>query len=102
MVYDYIIVGAGLGGLASALNLVFNNKKVLVLEKNSLPGGLVSTFKKGRFEFDTTLFDLYDYGDKEHIGELQKLFEKFNINVSTTMIPFNTRVKSLSSNLEHY
>lgn len=96
MVYDYIIVGAGLGGLSSALNLVFNNKKVLVLEKNSLPGGLVSTFKKGRFEFDTTLYDLYDYGDKEHIGELQKLFEKFDIKINTTMIPFNVRVKALN------
>ena len=45
MKYDYIIVGAGIGGLSAGLNLAFNNKKVLVLEKNSLPGGLVTTFK---------------------------------------------------------
>ena len=54
MNYDYIIVGAGIGGLSAGLNLVSNNKKVLILEKNSLPGGYVTTFKRGRFEFDVS------------------------------------------------
>lgn len=97
MVYDYIVVGAGLGGLASALNLVLNNKKVLVLEKNSLPGGLVSTFKKGRFEFDTTLYDLYNYGDKDKVGELQEIFKKLEIDVDTKTVPFNSRVKIVNA-----
>ena len=59
MIYDYIIVGAGIGGLSAGLNLIANNKKVLILEKNSLPGGLASTFKKGRFEFYTTICYLF-------------------------------------------
>ena len=54
MIYDYIVIGTGLGGLGAGLNLAAHNKKVLMLEKNSLPGGLVGTFKKGRFEFDTS------------------------------------------------
>ena len=29
MIYDYIIVGAGIGGLSAGLNLIANNKKVL-------------------------------------------------------------------------
>lgn len=33
MIYDYIIVGAGIGGLSAGLNLIANNKKVLILEK---------------------------------------------------------------------
>jgi len=96
MVYDYIIVGAGLGGLSSALNLVFNNKKVLVLEKNNLPGGLVSTFKKGRFEFDSTLFHLFNYGNENHIGELKQLFEKYDLDIDTTIVPFNALIKILN------
>jgi len=97
MVYDYIIVGAGLGGLSSALNLVFNNKKVLVLEKNNLPGGLVSTFKKGRFEFDSTLFHLFNYGNENHIGELKQLFEKYDLDIDTTIVPFNALIKILNT-----
>jgi len=93
MIYDYIIIGAGLGGLASALNLVSNNKKVLLLEKNNLPGGLASTIKKGRFEFDISLFDLYNYGNDNHIGDLKKVFDKLEINIDTKIVPFNALIK---------
>lgn len=96
MIYDYIVIGAGIGGLSAGLNLAANNKKVLLLEKNSLPGGLATTFKRGRFEFDTALYDLYNYGDENHQGTIQKLFKKFGLHVETAVIPFNTRIKSLS------
>lgn len=36
--YDVIIVGAGPSGLSAAKILAQNNKKVLVLEKNSIIG----------------------------------------------------------------
>ena len=93
MIYDYLIIGAGLGGLSAGLNLTSKNKKVIILEKNSLPGGMVSTFKRGRFEFDTSLYDIYDYGDKENEGDFQKLLKKFDIAVDTTLIPFNVLIK---------
>lgn len=83
MIYDYIIVGAGLGGLSAGLNLALHDKKVLILEKNSLPGGLVTTFKRGRFEFDTSLYELYAYGDMEHEGCIQKLLTKYGLDVIT-------------------
>ena len=97
MIYDYIIVGAGLGGLTAGLNLAMNDKKVLILEKNSLPGGLVTTFKRGRFEFDTSLYELYDYGNEDKIGSVQKIFEKFGLDIETTLIPFNVRIKALDN-----
>ena len=46
MIYDYIVIGTGLGGLGAGLNLAAHNKKVLMLEKNSLPGGLVGTLDR--------------------------------------------------------
>ena len=100
MNYDYIIIGAGIGGLSAGLNLAYNNKKVLVLEKNSLPGGLVTTFKRGRFEFDASLYDLMDYGDEEHVGSLQRLFKKYNLEIETIPILFNTRIKSIDNKFE--
>ncbi|MCM1053003.1 MAG: FAD-dependent oxidoreductase [Ruminococcus sp.] len=95
MIYDYIVIGAGIGGLSAGLNLAVNNRKVLLLEKNSLPGGLVTTFKRGRFEFDVSLYDLYNYGDENHVGVIQRLFKKFGLNIEPQVIPFNTRIKAL-------
>ena len=100
MNYDYIIVGAGIGGLSAGLNLAFNKKKVLILEKNSLPGGIVTTIKKGRFEFDTSLYDLLDYGSEEHIGSLQRIFKKFGLDIDTISIPYNIRIKSLDEKFD--
>ena len=100
MNYDYIIIGAGIGGLSAGLNLAFNNKKVLILEKNSLPGGLVSTFKRGRFEFDTSLYDLMDYGSEEHVGSLQRLFKKYDLEIETLPIPYNIKIKSIDDKFE--
>ena len=100
MKYDYIIVGAGIGGLSAGLNLAFNNKKVLILEKNSLPGGYVTTFKRGRFEFDASLYDLFDYGNEEHIGSLQRLFHKFDLQIETLPIPYNIKIKSIDDKIE--
>lgn len=100
MKYDYIIIGAGIGGLSAGLNLAFNDKKVLILEKNSLPGGLVTTFKRGRFEFDASLYDLMDYGSLEHVGSLQRLFKKYDIEIEALPIPYNIRIKSIDDKFE--
>ena len=42
--YDAIIIGSGIGGLSCAASLAMCGYKVLVLEKNSSPGGSMSTF----------------------------------------------------------
>lgn len=42
MDYDFIIIGAGMGGLSAGNFLARYGKKVLVLEKHSIPGGLVT------------------------------------------------------------
>lgn len=97
MIYDYIVIGAGLGGLGAGLNLSVNGKKVLMLEKNSYPGGRTTTFKRGRFEFDTTLYDFYNFGNAEHQGEINRLFKRFGLNVETTVIPFNTKILALDT-----
>ena len=55
MVYDCIIIGAGMGGLISALKLAASGKKVLVLERQPVPGGVATSFKRKGFVFESSL-----------------------------------------------
>ena len=77
--YDCIIIGAGNAGLITALELAKHNKSVLVLEKRNTPGGMSTSFKRGRFEFDTQIHPLDSYGTKEHPGEIFTLFNNLGI-----------------------
>jgi phytoene desaturase len=49
---NIIIVGAGIGGLATALRLVKKGYKVTIIEKNNQPGGRLNQLKKDGFTFD--------------------------------------------------
>ena len=54
--YDAIVIGAGIGGLASAAAFARQGFKVLVLEKHNKPGGYATVFKRpGGFTFDASL-----------------------------------------------
>ncbi|MBN1523062.1 MAG: phytoene desaturase [Spirochaetales bacterium] len=53
MARKIIIIGAGLAGLAGAALLAKKGYKVVVLEKNSIPGGVAGRFEKSGFLFDT-------------------------------------------------
>lgn len=98
MIYDCLIIGSGLGGLSAGLHLAKNNKKVLILEKNSLPGGVVTTFKKGRFEFNMGLNDLYDFGSIEKPGKVREILKDYNIDIEADVVPFNALIKEDATN----
>ena len=80
-----IIIGAGIGGLASAVRLAVKGYDVEVFEANSYPGGKLSQFKKNGFRFDAgpslftmpelvnELFTLAGKNPKEH-------FKYFRLN----------------------
>jgi len=48
-----LVVGAGLGGLATALRLAKEGYEVQIIEKNSQAGGRLNQLKKDGFTFDT-------------------------------------------------
>ncbi len=51
--WDAIVIGSGIGGLASAALLARHGKKrVLVLERHYVPGGFTHTFRRGAYEWD--------------------------------------------------
>ena len=61
--YDAIIIGSGMGSLATAAVLSKENKKVLVLERHYTAGGFTHIFKRKGFEWDVGI---------HYIGEVQK------------------------------
>lgn len=50
--YDAIVIGAGMGGLAAALLLSHAGKKTVLLEKNAISGGRLSSYQKDGFTLD--------------------------------------------------
>ena len=61
--YDIVVIGTGMGSLTTACLLASEGKKVLVLERNYLPGGCVSSYYRKGFIFEagaTTLVGLDD------------------------------------------
>jgi phytoene dehydrogenase-like protein len=60
--YDTIIVGGGIAGLTSAAYLSRAGQKVLLIEKNMECGGLVNSFIRDGFQFDSGVRALEDAG----------------------------------------
>lgn len=62
--YDSVIVGAGLSGLAAGIRLVQYGKKVLLLEKHHVVGGLNSFYYRFGRRFDVGLHAITNFVKK--------------------------------------
>lgn len=76
MMYDVVIMGSGLGGLACANMLAREGMKVCVLEKNRQYGGNLQIFSRGKTVFDTGVHYLGGLGEGEN---LYRIFRYFGI-----------------------
>ena len=59
--YDTIIIGAGMSGLAAGIRLAHYDQKVLILEKHWTIGGLNSFYRAGGRNFDVGLHAVTNY-----------------------------------------
>ncbi|MHA2431595.1 MAG: FAD-dependent oxidoreductase, partial [Promethearchaeota archaeon] len=55
LVYDVIIIGAGIGGLLAGNILQKKGYNVLIFERNNYPGGYCTSFRRKNFNFDANL-----------------------------------------------
>ncbi|KIG19201.1 Carotenoid cis-trans isomerase [Enhygromyxa salina] len=69
--WDAIVIGSGLGGLASAALLSNMGKRVLVLERHYVIGGFTHTFKRKGYEWDVGVHYVGEvHRDRSVLGQL--------------------------------
>jgi all-trans-retinol 13,14-reductase len=61
--WDAIVIGSGIGGLAAAAGLGKRGWRVLMLEQHSTPGGLTQTFRRQDWSFATGVHYVGGVGD---------------------------------------
>ncbi len=85
MVYDAIVVGAGISGLLSALALSKNGKKCLIVEKSEHIGGLARSYDVDGFKVDIGPHAITALKD----GPLVTLMDKY-FDIVPQFIPHGT------------
>ena len=100
MKYDAIVIGAGMSGLAAGIRLAMLDKKVVILEKHSIPGGLNSYYQrripstKELFKFDVGLHALTNFAKKGERGKpFTKLLKQLRIPYSDFKLKEQTTSK---------
>jgi len=68
-IFDYVILGAGLGGLSAAACLTRQGYRVAVLEQHYLPGGCCHTFDYGDYRFCADVHYIYQCGPNQTVSQ---------------------------------
>jgi len=80
MVWDVIVIGAGMSGLGAGLRLALAGKKVLLLEQHNVIGGLNSFYLKEGIKYDVGLHALTNFVQSNKKGHpLIKLCRQLRI-----------------------
>ncbi|MEM1252708.1 MAG: NAD(P)/FAD-dependent oxidoreductase [Cyanobacteria bacterium P01_H01_bin.21] len=74
--FDYIVLGAGLGGLSAAACLTRQGHNVAVLEKHYLPGGCCHTFDYGDYRFCADVHYISQCAPDQAIGQFLSYIER--------------------------
>jgi phytoene desaturase len=107
-----LIVGAGIGGLATAVRLLSQGYEVTIFEKEAMIGGKIQPLKTGTFNFDLTASilmtpmvyqELFSFANRDYRNYLE--FIKINPNYRAhyedgTLMDFSSNLADLTKALE--
>ncbi len=80
MVYDTVVIGAGLSGLAAGMRLAQFERRVVVLERHEVWGGLNSFYTRGGRRFDVGLHALTNWAPPgAHGAPLSRLLRQLRL-----------------------
>ncbi len=78
--YDVVIIGAGMSGLAAGIRLAMFDKSVCILERHYAVGGLNSYYRLEGRNFDVGLHALTNFAPKsQKTGPLPRLLRQLRI-----------------------
>lgn len=78
--YDTIIIGAGMSGLAAGIRLAHYERKVCILERHTTIGGLNSFYRIGGRNYDVGLHAVTNYAPKgSRRGPLARLLRQLRL-----------------------
>lgn len=81
--YDVAVIGAGVGGLAAALKLSASGMKVVLLEKQPVPGGFATSFTRKGFTFESSIHCVDSLSEN---GEIREFLEEYGVGSSSDFI----------------
>jgi phytoene dehydrogenase-like protein len=89
--YPVVVIGSGLGGLASAAYLSRAGFPVTVIEQHDVPGGYATAFKRGNFNFDVSL---------HFFGSPENIYNELGIGSKVERIPLNMTRRLISKDTD--
>ena len=95
--YDVVVIGAGIGGLASAALLAKRGYKVLVLEQQSQPGGYCRSLERGDYAFSAGVMGITGLWDG---GPVRRLLRQLDIAADGRFAPHERRYVYKGENID--
>lgn len=95
--YDAVIVGAGLGGLATASLLAQRGYRALVIDRHNNPGGYATNFQRNGFTFDVSL---HSFDGVVRGGESYKCIEACGVADKVEFLPHRKLYRYLSGDID--
>ncbi|MCL2926527.1 MAG: NAD(P)/FAD-dependent oxidoreductase [Trichodesmium sp. MAG_R01] len=80
---DVIVIGSGIGGLVAGAMLAYYDKKVVICESHSIPGGAAHSFSRQGFHFDSGPSFYCGLADPNSLNPLQKVFNILGESIET-------------------
>lgn len=78
--YDSVIIGAGMSGLAAGIRLAHYNQRVCIIERHNTIGGLNSFYRLGSRNYDVGLHALTNYVPRgSKVGPLTRLMRHLRL-----------------------
>ncbi|OGP49985.1 MAG: hypothetical protein A2Y79_14830 [Deltaproteobacteria bacterium RBG_13_43_22] len=87
--YPVVVIGSGMGGLASAVYLSKAGFPVTVIEQHNVPGGYATSFKRGDFNFDVSL---------HFFGIAEDIYKELGLDGKVERIPLDLTRRIISKN----
>ncbi len=85
--YECIIIGSALAGMAAALRLTEHGfRKILILERQNMPGGVSTSFVRNGFEMEASLHEISSVSSPEFPLGVRKFLERFGVNINWVRI----------------